>query len=153
MTANKMRAKPIKYGVLGIGRGHSFMGDAAKAAGFELVAVCDQRANAVAEFAKSRGIAGYTDFDKFMEHDLDIRVVSMPSHALFEQQDETYKKSVLPDRDRTLAIELGSSMSWYKYAGHVYGLDRFGVSAPMKDVLENLSFDSERIAAIFLKSR
>ncbi len=90
---------------------------------------------------------------RLMEHDLDIRVVSMPSHALFEQQDETYKKSVLPDRDRTLAIELGSSMSWYKYAGHVYGLDRFGVSAPMKDVLENLSFDSERIAAIFLKSR
>lgn len=88
-----------------------------------------------------------------MEHDLDIRVVSMPSHAIFEQQDEAYRKSVLPDRARTLAIELGSSMSWYKYAEHVCGLDRFGVSAPMQDVLEHISFKAERIGEVFLKSR
>ncbi|MFP4177600.1 MAG: transketolase [Acholeplasmataceae bacterium] len=87
------------------------------------------------------------------EHDLDIRVVSMPSHALFEQQDEAYRESVLPDRSRTYAIELGSPMSWYKYAEHIYGLERFGASAPMKDVLEHLSFSAEKIAAAYLKLR
>ena len=33
--------RPIRVGVIGVGRGSSFTGDAAKVAGFELVALCD----------------------------------------------------------------------------------------------------------------
>lgn len=76
----KTQEKPIKYGVFGIGRGNSFMGDAAKAAGFELVAVCDQREDALNKFAAERKLTGYTDFDKFLEHDMDAVVLTNYFH-------------------------------------------------------------------------
>lgn len=71
----KAQRKPIRYGVLGLGRGNSFMGEGAVAAGFELVAVCDQREEAVRAFAAERKIEAYTDFDRFLEHDLDAVVL------------------------------------------------------------------------------
>ncbi len=67
--------KPIRYGVLGIGRGKSFMGEGAKVAGFELVAVCDLRSEAVNRLARERNITAYTDFDRFLEHDFDAVVL------------------------------------------------------------------------------
>ena len=70
----------IKLGVLGIGRGQTFMGDAAKAAGFELVAICDQRAEAVDKVAEKRSVAAYTDYDKFLEHDMDAVMVANYFH-------------------------------------------------------------------------
>ena len=80
-----------------------------------------------------------------------IRVVSMPSHLMFEKQTKKYQKEVFPGRKKILAIEMGSSMSWYKYTNHVYGLDRFGESAPMEDVLKHLNFTKEAIVEAFLK--
>jgi transketolase len=82
---------------------------------------------------------------------VDVRVVSMPSHHLFEKQTKKYQKEILPKRKKTLAIEMGSSMSWYKYTKDVYGLDTFGASAPMEDVLEHFNFTAEKVAEAFLK--
>lgn len=63
-----------------------------------------------------------------------IRVVSMPSTNLFEQQDDDYKEAVLPKNIRArLAIEAGNTDFWYKYVGldgKVIGIDEFGKSAP-----------------------
>ena len=43
---------------------------------------------------------------KLAEESVNIRVVSMPSFELFEQQDAAYQESVLPDAcDRRVAIE------------------------------------------------
>jgi transketolase len=67
-----------------------------------------------------------------------VRIVSMLSTELFDQQPEEYKKSVLPKGiTRRIAIEAASAMSWYKYVGlngKTITLDRFGASAPI-DVL------------------
>lgn len=81
----------------------------------------------------------------------DIRVVSMPSHLLFEKQTKKYQKEILPKRKKILAIEMASSMSWYKYTSDIYALDRFGASAPMEDVLKHLNFSKEAVAEAFLK--
>jgi transketolase len=81
----------------------------------------------------------------------DVRVVSMPSHHLFEKQTIKYQKSVLPKRAKILAIEMASSQSWYKYTQHVYGIDTFGVSAPAEVALELYGFSKEKIAEYFLK--
>ncbi|MCK9235870.1 MAG: transketolase [Acholeplasmataceae bacterium] len=81
----------------------------------------------------------------------DIRVVSMPSHFNFEKQTKKYQKEVLPRRNRTLAIEMGSTMSWYAYAQQVYGIDTFGASAPFSEVLKHFNFTAENIADTFLK--
>lgn len=55
-----------------------------------------------------------------------VRVVSMPSMFLFEKQSKEYKEAVLPKRmKKRMAVEMGSSMSWYKYASKVHGIDVF----------------------------
>lgn len=85
------------------------------------------------------------------EQGLNIRVVSMPSHFLFDKQTKKYQKEILTRRKKILAIEMGSSMPWYKYTKDVYGLDTFGASAPMEDVLNHFNFTTEAIVKAFLK--
>ncbi len=75
----------------------------------------------------------------------DVRVVSMPSLYLFEQQTKSYQKEVLPKRSRVIAIEMGSTLSWYKYTPFVYGMDQFGASAPMETVLDHFGFTTEKV--------
>jgi transketolase len=78
-----------------------------------------------------------------------VRVVSMPSVALFEQQDAGYRDSVLPPAiRRRLAIEAGASLSWYRWVGldgDVVGLDRFGMSGPYAEVLKHFNFTPEHV--------
>ena len=74
-----------------------------------------------------------------------VRVVSMPSEFLFEQQSEEYKKSIIPDRNKTIAIEMGATVGWYKYAHKVIGIDRFGLSAPAKVLTEHFGFTTDAI--------
>lgn len=74
------------------------------------------------------------------------KVVSMPSEFLFERQSEEYKKNVLSCKDKTIAIEMGSSHGWYKYADKVIGIDTFGLSAPASILTEQFGFTPEAIA-------
>jgi len=83
--------------------------------------------------------------------DTRVRVVSMPCMELFEAQSQAYRDQVLPPAvSARLAVEPGSSMSWWKWVGSgggVLGLDRFGASAPGAVVLEKLGFSTENILA------
>ena len=68
-------------------------------------------------------------------------VVSMPSFAIFEEQEEEYKMSIFPHGVPKISIEAGSTMGWWKYIGRdgvAIGLDRFGASAPGPVALEKL---------------
>jgi transketolase len=69
-----------------------------------------------------------------------IRVVSMPCTFVFDQQNESYKESVLPNSCRKrLAVEAGVTDYWRKYIGLdgiALGVDTFGESAPGKVVFE-----------------
>jgi transketolase len=80
-----------------------------------------------------------------------VRVVSMPCFELFEAQSSEYRDEVLPPASTArLAVEPGSTISWWKWVGldgDVLGLDRFGASAPGTTVLEHLGFTDENIAA------
>jgi transketolase len=79
-----------------------------------------------------------------------VRVVSMPCFELFEAQSPEYRDEVLPPASTArLAVEPGSTISWWKWVGldgDVLGLDRFGASAPGTTVLEHLGFTDENIA-------
>jgi transketolase len=79
------------------------------------------------------------------------RVVSMPCMELFEVQELEYREHVFPrDVSARLAVEPGSSMSWWRWVGDhgdVLGLDRFGASAPGAKVLEELGFGVAGIEA------
>ena len=68
-------------------------------------------------------------------------VVSMPSFAIFEEQDEEYKMSIFPHGVPKISIEAGATMGWWKYIGRdgiAIGIDRFGASAPGPIALEKL---------------
>jgi transketolase len=79
----------------------------------------------------------------------EIRVVSMPSWELFEQQPSEYRDSVIPpDCPERVAIEAGASQGWERYVGErglVIGIDRFGISAPYKDIATELGFTPEAV--------
>jgi len=79
------------------------------------------------------------------------RVVSMPSWELFEEQDETYRDSVLPPSvTARVTVEEGSPLGWQRYAGPagvVLGMRTFGMSAPMKVVTEHFGFTVDGVIA------
>jgi transketolase len=76
----------------------------------------------------------------------DVRVVSMPSWELFAQQDEAYRREVLPDRERTVSVEAGISLGWDRYAAAQIAIDRFGASAPGTEVLERFGYTPDNVA-------
>lgn len=83
---------------------------------------------------------------------VDARVVSMPSMALFEMQDEAYRESVLPKAVRKrVAVEAGSSFGWSKYVGldgKLLTIDRFGTSAPVGKIFDLFGFTVENVVAL-----
>ncbi len=80
-----------------------------------------------------------------------VRVVSMPSVELFLSQPKEIQNRVLPDTcNKRLAIEMGASLTWYRFANDVYGIDRFGKSAKPNDVLESLGFTVDKICEYYL---
>ncbi|HKV56344.1 MAG TPA: transketolase [Candidatus Binataceae bacterium] len=84
-----------------------------------------------------------------------VRVVSMPSFELFEQQDAAYRDSVLPPSiKRRLAIEAGAPLSWYRWVGlegDIIGMTRFGMSGPSAEVLKYFGFTVEHVVERALK--
>jgi len=93
--------------------------------------------------------------EKLKEHGVQARVVSMPSWSLFEDQEESYRESVLPRGiKKRVTIEAGSPIGWHRWAGDegvVIGVDRFGASAPGQDVFDHLGFTADHVAAAALR--
>ena len=82
------------------------------------------------------------------EKGVPVRVVSMPSNFMFDQQDAAYRKSVLPCGIPRVAVEAGVSEGWYKYVGlegKVIGIDRFGECGPANQVFEFLGITSAKV--------
>jgi len=79
-----------------------------------------------------------------------VRVVSMPSMELFDEQSDAYKESVLPKSCKArVSVEAGVSMPWYKYVGTdgaVIGIDHFGASAPAEILYREFGFTAENVA-------
>lgn len=73
-----------------------------------------------------------------------VRVVSMPSQNIFDEQSAEYKESILPAAvTKRLAIEAGSSFGWAKYvglAGKTLTIDTWGASAPGNRIFEEYGF-------------
>ena len=78
-----------------------------------------------------------------------MRVVSMPSVELFEEQSKEYKEELLPlNIRRRVSLEMGNSALWYKYVGLdglAIGIDKFGASAPANKVIEEYGFTVEAV--------
>jgi len=83
------------------------------------------------------------------------RVVSMPSVALFNRQEVGYRRALLPADSLLVSVEAGSTPPWRSVvglSGLCVGIDRFGASAPIKDLADRFGFTCEAILARVLKA-
>jgi transketolase len=90
-------------------------------------------------------------YERLKAEGVRARVVSMPSWELFEQQDQSYRDAVLPpDVTARVSAEMGSVVGWDRYVGRAgakLGMNTFGSSAPLKDLLTKFGFTSEHVLA------
>jgi Transketolase len=76
------------------------------------------------------------------------RAVSMPSHELFAKESAEYRDSVLPRGVKRIAIEAAHPMSWYRWVGDdgvILGIERFGASAPYKEIYTHLGLTVDKL--------
>ena len=84
-------------------------------------------------------------------HGIDVRVVSMPSMDLFEEQSKEYKEKILPNSVRVrVSVEAGSDYGWEKYIGLdgvAISMKTFGASGPGEELFELFGFTTENVVA------
>jgi transketolase len=79
-----------------------------------------------------------------------VRVVSLPCRELFWQQEDSYRTSVLTPGVTRISIEAGTTIGWDRYIGDsglAIGIDRFGLSAPINDIKQELGFTPNAVTA------
>ena len=88
-------------------------------------------------------------YEQLQQEGIKARVVSMPSWDLFEHQSDDYKEEVLPPEVKArVAIEQAATFGWSRYVGptgKVIGMQTFGASAPLKDLLKKFGFTREHV--------
>lgn len=88
-------------------------------------------------------------YEQLKAEGVKARVVSMPSWDIFEHQDETYRKKVLPpDVKARVAVEQASTFGWAQYVGlngKIIGMHTFGASAPLKELQKKFGFSPDKI--------
>jgi transketolase len=79
-----------------------------------------------------------------------VRVVSMPSWALFDEQDQGYRDTVLPpDVTARVAVEAASGLGWERHVGpkgRIIAMSSFGASGPAADLRSHFGFTAENVA-------
>lgn len=86
---------------------------------------------------------------QLLENDIRVRVVSMPSTDVFLAQDAIYQQAVLPHAvSARIVVEAAAADGWYRFVGtqgKVLGINRFGASAPAKDVYRDCGITVEQV--------
>ena len=92
--------------------------------------------------------------ERLKENNIHSKVVSMPCMELFDQQTEDYKRNILEEDSLIVTLEAGSIISWQKYIknkGINLGINKFGESAPYKEVYNHFDLSEEKIINIIQK--
>ncbi|MBT3179524.1 MAG: transketolase [Candidatus Marinimicrobia bacterium] len=81
--------------------------------------------------------------------DKKCRIISMPCMEIFESQTDEYKNELIPNRGcLKVTLEAGITQGWAKYAGPSglsIGIDRFGASAPGKELAHEFGFTADQV--------
>lgn len=82
------------------------------------------------------------------KNNIESKVVSMPCQELFDMQSDDFKKDILDHESLVVTIEAGCVSSWKQYSGDKgisLGIDKFGESAPYKNIYEHFDLTAEKI--------
>jgi transketolase len=119
--------------------------------GYVLKAATEENAQAVLIATGSEVELAINAQIRLAENGIATHVVSMPNTHIFDQQDKTYRDSVLPTNLPRIAIEAGVSDSWYKYVGTngaIIGINRFGESAPAEQLFQEFGFTVDQVVDV-----
>jgi transketolase len=90
-------------------------------------------------------------YEQLQAEGIAVRVVSMPSWELFEQQPQEYRDSVIPPEvTARVSVEQASTFGWERYvglSGQSIGMQTFGASAPLQELQQKFGFTVEHIVA------
>jgi transketolase len=90
-------------------------------------------------------------YEKLTAEGIRVRVVSMPSWELFDEQGASYRDSVLPPAvTPRVAVEAGVRQGWDKYigsTGRFVGMTRFGASGPYQQLYQKFGITVEIVVA------
>ena len=78
----------------------------------------------------------------------------MPCMELFDKQPEDFRNDIIEKNSLIITLEAGSVVSWQKYIkskGMNIGIDRFGESAPYKDLYNHFNLSEEKIVNFIQK--
>ncbi len=85
------------------------------------------------------------------------RVVSMPSMELFQQQPDSYRRTVLPPEVHArVAVEAGLRLGWDPFLGpqgRFVGMSRFGASAPHAELYRYFGLTAAHVAEVARQTR
>ena len=85
---------------------------------------------------------------KLATDDIYSKIISMPCHELFDQQNNEYKNKILRETNLVVSIEASESNFWKKYTGNNglnFGIDDYGKSAPYKEIYNYFGLNTESI--------
>ncbi len=92
--------------------------------------------------------------DNLKVNNIHSKVVSMPCMELFDKQSSEYKKDLIEEDSLVITLEAGSIAHWQKYIkvkGVNLGINKFGESAPYKEVYNHFNLNEEKITDIIQK--
>ena len=86
--------------------------------------------------------------DELFPYGIDLRVVSMPSRELFENQNDRYKFSLIMGELKTFVIEFGETKLWEKYATseeYIFGVNNYSFSGTKGELLGHYNLTKDNI--------
>jgi len=109
LAAKSKSTRTIRVGVIGVGRGQSFARGAGPHLGMKLVALCDTWEERLHQAGEQLGVDTYTDYDKFLEHDMDAVVLAnyFHQHAPFAVKALRAGKHVMSETTSCLTLAEG----------------------------------------------
>jgi len=94
----------------------------------------------------SLAVNAKTELEK---ENISVRIVSMPSWELFNQQSAEYKQEVLPSsQSKRVAIEMGISLGWERFVGFegkILSIETFGASGDGAAVMKEFGFTTDNV--------
>jgi transketolase len=130
--------RPATFEPEALGRGAYVVEDPEGSADVVLVATGSEVSLAVEAAAQLRGDS------------IAVRVVSLPCLELFLEQSADFRHGVIPDDGTPIvAVEAARGESLWRVLGAnglLYGIDRFGTSAPFADLAREYGFTAEQLA-------
>jgi transketolase len=87
--------------------------------------------------------------EKLQAEGVAVRLVSLPSWELFQEQSAAYRESVLPAAVRKrVSVEAATTFGWERWVGRdgvMLGIDHFGASAPAEVLYRQFGLTQEAI--------